>query len=191
MSIRRILPMALVALVLALAGCGGGSADPASGPSGHAQDVAFAGATLRLHAESLTLVDLTLGRPVPPEVSTLAEEVRAEQTGQVEALADLLTGWGEEVPETMRDHLNAEEKGGAELTGVLDPQRLEELERASDAEFAGLWLAAMSDVHRAIVEAARTEIDRGTDPDALALARTIRKGHEDRLTRMSASAGAG
>ena len=179
------LALVLVLALLTLAGCGdSGSSDP-EGPTGREQDVAFAAETMRLHAESLTLVDLTLGRKLPAEVTALAEEVRAEQSGQVESLADLLTQWGEELPETMRDHLHAEDEGGAELPSVVGHARLRELERADDQRFPELWLTAMTEMHRAIVESAQRQLDAGEDEGAIDLARTILDGHESRLERLA------
>ena len=59
------------------------------------------------HAQALTMVDLTAGRTLDPEVQQLAEDIRAAQTPEIEEMTDWLTSWGEDIPETVRDHANA------------------------------------------------------------------------------------
>ena len=70
-------------------------------------DVTFASDMITHHAQALSMVDLTLDRPLDPEAQALAEDIRAAQGPEIETMADWLTTWGEEVPETMRDHVNS------------------------------------------------------------------------------------
>ena len=73
----------------------------------NAADVAFAGDIIQHHAQALSMVDLTLDRVLDPEVQGLAEDIRAAQGPEIETMADWLTAWGEDIPETMRDHVNS------------------------------------------------------------------------------------
>ena len=70
-------------------------------------DVAFATDMIQHHAQALSMVDLTEGRTLDPEVKQLAEDIRATQAPEIEKMADWLQDWDEKVPATMRDHSNA------------------------------------------------------------------------------------
>ena len=59
------------------------------------------------HAQALSMVDLTIERDLDPEVQQLAERHPCRSGPEIETFSDWLTDWGEEVPETMRDHVNA------------------------------------------------------------------------------------
>ena len=66
-------------------------------------DVEFASNMLQHHAQALSMVDLTRGRTLDPEVQQLAEQIRDAQAPEIEIFTDWLTDWDEEVPETVRD----------------------------------------------------------------------------------------
>ncbi len=159
-----------LALILALAvGCG---EDPTAPPERsatehNAADVAFASEMLQHHAQALSMVDLTLDRPLDSAVQQLAEDVRAGQGPEIQTFSEWLTDWDEPVPETMRDHVNAGH--GDEHV----PEELTALSEATDSEFQGLWLAMMIEHHEGAVEMARAEIDEGRFQQAVELAGDI------------------
>lgn len=83
----------LAALLLLVAGCGGGGPNDA--------DVEFSTAMVVHHAQAIQMASYSIGKDgVDPRVARLAEEIRVSQTRQIDALARLQRGWGEEVPET-------------------------------------------------------------------------------------------
>lgn len=196
----RVLTTLLGALLglLLLAACGGdrGGEDDAAGgsgdPSGHnAADVAFASEMIPHHAQALAMVDLTLGRDLSPEVATLAEEIRAAQTPEIEQLADWLVAWDEPVPETMRDHANAhapEGHGGAhaDMPGMASEEEMAELESARGEDFEELFLEMMIAHHEGAVEMAEREVAEGQYGPALDLAREIGGAQQVEIERMEA-----
>ncbi len=185
--------LSALALSLALGGVLGACGDDTD-PSETAQvsttehnaaDVAFASDMIQHHAQALSMVDLTLDRDLDPEVQGLAEDIRAAQGPEIETMADWLTTWGEDVPETMRDHVNSGHDTGDmseslegmdgmdEMPGMMTADDMSTLENASDAEFQDMWLQMMVEHHEGAVEMAETEQEDGQFKDAVDLAGQI------------------
>lgn len=64
------------------------------------------------HAQALTMVDLTTGRVLDPEIQQLAEGIQLAQGPEIEQMTDSLTEWDQPIPETTHDHANAHGDGG-------------------------------------------------------------------------------
>lgn len=159
-------------------------------------DVTFASDMIQHHAQALSMVDLTLDRPLDPEVQALAEDIRAAQAPEIETMADWLTKWGDEVPETMRDHVNSGHDGGDmsdtmdemgdsdQMPGMMTADDMDALENASDAEFQDMWLEMMVEHHEGAVEMAETEQDNGQFKDAVDLAGQIVDAQTEEIDTM-------
>lgn len=168
-----------------LTGCGTDEPEQVLSDTEHsAQDVAFATDMIQHHAQALSMVDLTLERPLDPEVAALAEQVRDAQAPEIELMSDWLVDWDEDVPATMRDHSNAghgdhsaadamEGMGGSDMPGMLSADELASLEDASDAEFEQLWLELMIAHHEGAVEMAEEQLAEGTYRPAVELAEDV------------------
>ncbi len=104
-----------------LAACGGSAEDrtrtAANGDRFNDADVAFATDMIPHHAQATEMANLTLGRKgLDPRIARLAENVRATQTVEIEAMVDWLSAWDEPVPATAQDHAHAHGGGGATRT---------------------------------------------------------------------------
>lgn len=153
-------------------------------------DVTFATDMIQHHSQALSMVDLTLDRPLDPEVQALAEDIRAAQAPEIETMADWLTKWGEDVPETMRDHVNSEGgmddmDHGDQMPGMMTSDDMDALENASDAEFQGMWLEMMVEHHEGAVEMAETEQADGQFKDAVDLAGQIVDAQKQEIETMN------
>ena len=159
-------------------------------------DVSFASDMITHHAQALSMVDLTLDRPLDPEVQALAEDIREAQGPEIETMADWLTAWGEEVPETMRDHANAghdmgdmsdtmDDMGHGDMPGMMTAEDMDALENASDAEFQDMWLEMMVEHHEGAVEMAETEQEEGRFKDAVDLAGQIIDAQKKEIDTMN------
>jgi uncharacterized protein (DUF305 family) len=153
-------------------------------------DVTFATDMIQHHAQALSMVDLTLDRDLDPEVQALAEGIRAAQAPEIETMADWFTKWGEDVPETMRDHANSE--GGMEdmdhgdqMPGMMTSDDMDALENASDAGFPDMWLEMMVEHHEGAVEMAETEQADGQFKDAVDLAGQIVEAQKQEIDTMN------
>lgn len=196
---RRAAAAVVLAVSLATTGCGGD--DPEDGSTGQVSDtdhndadVAFARDMIQHHAQALSMVDLTLGRPLDPEVERLAEDIRAAQSPEIETMSDWLTDWGVEVPETIRDHANAGhdmegmgdsmEGMDADVPGMMTAEDMEALETASDAAFQTRWLELMVEHHTGALEMARAEQSEGRYRPAVELADGIIESQQAEIEQM-------
>ena len=115
----------LIVLAPALVACGDDTpADTApaertaaNGDTYNDADVAFATEMIPHHADALVMVDMTQGRDLSPELTTLTEQIRDAQAPEIERMVDWLTAWKVEVPETSRDHANSHDMGDMERHG--------------------------------------------------------------------------
>jgi len=185
----------LLAAALPLSACAGEeSAAPsetqtaANGETFNDADVEFATDMVQHHAQALQMVDLTLGRKLTPEVAGLADQVRATQGPEIETMTDWLTAWDQPVPETSRDHAHAH--GGAEadvdedMPGMMSPEEMAELEKASGRAFQDQWLEMMVEHHEGAIEMAQDEQAEGANADAVALAKEIESAQQSEISTM-------
>ena len=195
---RAALGVLTLGLALVLGACG--ADDSASDDAAEASttehndaDVGFATDMIQHHAQALTMVDLTAGRTLDPEVQQLAEDIRAAQTPEIEEMTDWLTSWSEDVPETIRDHTNAHgdmgntdgDDMGQDMPGMMSQDDLEDLKNASDADFQDMWLEMMVEHHTGAVQMATTEQERGQYASAIDLSGRIIESQTKEIETMN------
>ena len=174
----------LIALAPALVACGDEApADTtpaehtaANGDTYNDADVAFATEMIPHHADALVMVDMTQGRDLTPGLAQLTEDIRAAQAPEIEQMADWLTAWKVEVPETSRDHVNSHDMGDMGDMGGdmgMDADDMAMLEGTDGSAFEEMWLEMMIDHHEGAVEMAQEEQADGLFADAVALAESI------------------
>jgi uncharacterized protein (DUF305 family) len=186
LTIRALAALAL-GLTLSVSGCAaddqdGGAEQASTSRTDHNDaDVAFASGMIQHHAQALAMVDLTMGRDLDPKAQGLAEGIRAAQGPEIETMADWLQDWGEEVPETVRDHSNSHgdmseedmaDMGGG-MPGMMTANEMAMLEQASNSEFQDMWLQMMIEHHKGAIELAQEQVKNGQYKAAVDLAREI------------------
>jgi uncharacterized protein (DUF305 family) len=183
-------------MLLALSGCGddSGSDDvqaEQTAPNGevfNGADVDFATAMIPHHAQALVMVDMTRSRDLSPEMEKLTQDIEAAQGPEIERMVGWLTGWHEPIPETMRDHVNADDDTsghdmggmddgmgdmGGEMPGMMTDEEMAELETAPGDDFEDMWLAMMIRHHEGAIEMAVDEQQDGEFAPAIELAESI------------------
>ncbi len=191
-----------LALTVTAAACGSDNNSDASSQvstTGHNDaDVAFATDMIQHHAQALSMVDLTVGRPLDPEVTKLAEAIREAQAPEIETMVDWLTEWDEKIPATMRDHTNAghdmndmdmgDSMGGTDdgMPGMMSADDMTALQDAPDAAFQNMWLEMMVKHHEGAVEMAKAEQTDGQYKPAVDLAEGIISSQTEEIDTMSA-----
>ena len=189
-----------LALGAGLTACGDDTSDAAgqaevSTTEHNDADVAFASDMITHHAQALSMVDLTLKRELDPEVQALAEDIRDAQGPEIETMADWLTKWGEDVPATMRDHVNSghdmgdmsdtmDDMGHDDMPGMMTADEMNELEDAPDSDFQDMWLEMMIEHHEGAIEMAETEQADGQFKDAVDLAGQIIDAQKQEIETM-------
>jgi uncharacterized protein (DUF305 family) len=206
-SARTAALLAAVTLSLtgALAACGGddtastgSSSVPASKPFNDA-DLTFATDMIPHHAQALSMVDLTRGRPLPAPMRRLAQHILEAQGPEIQTMAGWLQDWHRPVPQTMRDHVNADDHDGmggmgqangtstgSDMPGMMTAREMQDLAHASDADFPDQWLRAMVRHHEGAVQMARTEQSSGEYAGATTLARRIAAAQTREIAQMKA-----
>lgn len=193
---RLITLLALVLLALVSA-CGEDDGGPPVRTAGNGDefndaDVRFATGMIQHHAQALALVDLTLGRELDPALASLAEQIRFALTPEIELMTDWLVAWGEDIPETVRDHANAHGDGAADpsdLPGMVSPDEMAALEDARGDAFDQLWLELMIAHHGGAIQMARAQVDDGHHAAAVDLADSIIKAQSAEIATMESLLG--
>lgn len=177
----------LVAGTLVLAGCSdsGSTSDGAAGSSSSSEespasenatfndaDVAFVQMMIPHHRGALEMAQLANGRAENPDVRDLAGRIEDAQQPEIETMTDWLEEWGESVPEEDDGGMSGMDHGGMDMEGMSEAD-MADLEAASGAEFDRMFLQMMIEHHRGAVDMAQTEVEDGTNPDAVQLAEDI------------------
>lgn len=192
MRITRALAALTIGFSLLAAGCGTDEPDTDTDTeSGNSRtdhndaDVTFASDMIQHHAQALAMVDLTVERDLDPDVVAIVEGIRMAQAPEIETMTDWLTQWGEPIPATVRDHVNAEhgdhgtedmegmDETGMDMPGMMSDDEMAGLAAASDAEFQDLFLSMMVEHHEGAIEMAQVEQEDGQYTPAIGLAEEI------------------
>lgn len=203
MKIRMTAALALGgSTVLLLAGCstaggaGGmsgmdhsGSGTPssspaASGSSAHnAQDVSFAKGMAMHHLQAIEMADMLLAKQgVNAEVVSLAKDIKNAQQPEIDQMNGWLTSWGESPMSSSSGGMTHDM--GAMGGGMMSEDDMNALKNASGAKASSLFLTQMTEHHKGAVEMARTEVSKGEDPSAVALAKKIVAEQTAQITEM-------
>ncbi|KTS04795.1 DUF305 domain-containing protein [Microbacterium testaceum] len=165
--------------VLLLAGCSGaapshddmpgmdhgGSAAPPATTDANDADVMFASMMIPHHAQAIEMSDTLLSKDgIDERVTALAETITAAQQPEIDKMTGWLDDWGIDSPDTDAMHHG---------DGMMSDDDMRALENASGDEAAQLFLSQMIQHHRGAVDMAQEEIEDGSNPDAVALAKSI------------------
>ena len=162
---------------LVLAGCSAGNDDGSMPGMDHGSseqaadvndaDVMFASMMIVHHEQAIEMSDIVLAKEgVAPEVVGLAEEIKAAQGPEIEQLQGWLEDWGVDPEEQQMDGMDHGD-------GMMTEDDLAALESADGPEASRLFLEQMIVHHEGAVEMAQTQVDDGSNPDAVELAQTI------------------
>ncbi|MDQ1181639.1 DUF305 domain-containing protein [Rhodococcus sp. SORGH_AS_0301] len=145
-------------------------------------DVAFASMMYPHHAQAVEMASMVDGRSTNPDVVTLADEIADAQGPEMDQLASWLAEWGQPSPSATPDDMQGMDHGSG--SGMMSSQDMASLTALSGDEFDQRWLTMMIDHHRGAVAMAETEIEEGSNDDAVAMARTIVETQNAEIARM-------
>ncbi|WP_027465408.1 DUF305 domain-containing protein [Curtobacterium sp. UNCCL17] len=185
---RTLAIAASLILGLTLASCStnnsssdaGSSASSSSAASAHNdQDVMFAQMMLPHHEQAVEMSDVLLakGDGVDPDVVTLAKQIKAEQGPEITQLTSWLQGWGEP---TESEHPGS----GHSMSGMMSDSDMTDLDQASAKNAGKVFLQQMVQHHEGAVDMARSEVDKGKNTDAVAMAKSIVSSQTEQITQM-------
>ncbi len=158
------------------------SEDAEAATEHNAADVEFAQMMIVHHQGALEMAELAVERASTGEVRALAERIAAAQGPEIELMSGWLETWDEELP-AEAEH-GGMDHGGMEMDGMDQEEAMSTLAEFEGVAFDRRFLELMVAHHRGAVEMAQAQIGEGADPDALALARTIRDDQNIEITEM-------
>jgi uncharacterized protein (DUF305 family) len=189
-SMRKTLAaIALLATAgLTLTACGedtdGNSTGTESTAAVNDADVTFAQQMIPHHEQAVEMAQLAQGRVDSDEVLSLAEDIEAAQGPEIDTLRGWLDTWGEEVPSGGMEHGDMGHDSGGAMSGMMDEEQMGELMAASGADWDRMFLEMMIEHHEGAIEMAEVEVDKGENPDAVALAEKIISDQQAEITQM-------
>jgi uncharacterized protein (DUF305 family) len=83
-------------------------------------------------------------------------------------------------------HGDHQAPGGHQMHGMMGPEQMADLERSRGSDFDREWVRMMIEHHRGAVEMARTEQDRGRNPESKQLAGHMVDSQRAEIDEMSA-----
>lgn len=202
--IRRAAAVAAAASAsVVLAACGGGN-DSSAGHDGHgktssptssasaeqgaqnAADISFAAGMIPHHRQAVEMAELAETRAQSSDVKELAAEIKKAQDPEIKTLSGWLTSWGEEAPKGGE----SSEHAGHSMSGMMTPEDMDKLDKASGKAFDTAFLEMMVKHHEGAVEMAKTEQSDGVYQPAQDMAGDIVTSQSAEITRMNKLLGA-
>ncbi|WP_238331982.1 DUF305 domain-containing protein [Kribbella jejuensis] len=110
-------------------------------------------------------------------VRKLATAIKAAQDPEIRLMSGWLTGWGKTVP-TPGEH------AGHAMTGMMSPQEMDDLARASGSMYDRMWVTMMIKHHQGAVMMAKTEQATGKAAAVIALAKKIQAAQTTEIATM-------
>jgi uncharacterized protein (DUF305 family) len=135
-------------------------------------DVAFVQGMIPHHQQALEMTALVGDRAEDPGLTAMAERIEVTQVAEIEQLEGWLTARGESVSGMHAGHSDGEHG----MPGMLTPQEMARLERASGPRFDRLFLLGMIRHHEGavvMVESLLTEGEGGQESEVFQLASHI------------------
>jgi uncharacterized protein (DUF305 family) len=157
-------------------------------------DVSFATDMIPHHAQALVMVDMAQGRDLSPAMQQLTADIQAAQGPEIEQMVGWLNDWGKPVPETMRDHVNAEDHGtsghdmgddSSDMPGMMTDEEMEHLKAAQGQDFETMWLEMMIEHHEGAIEMSQDEQADGVFQPATDLAESIETSQQTEIELMN------
>jgi uncharacterized protein (DUF305 family) len=124
------------------------------------------------HRQALEMAKLATTRAADPKVEELAAKIGTEQEPEIRTMTAWLTAWGAPAP-TMSGGMSHGTMGHSAMPGMMSDADLAKLRAATGTAFDRMFLDLMIAHHTGAVQMAKTELDRGKNPAAKALAESI------------------
>jgi uncharacterized protein (DUF305 family) len=191
-NLRNVILGCTAVVALFLAACGNdeqpSTADEGTAPTSTATgqqathndaDVAFAQRMVPHHQQAVEMAELAASRGSTDTVKDLANRIKGAQDPEIQQMNGWLAQWGatSTSPPTGMDHgstgTSAPGMDHGSGPGMMTDAEMRDLEQASGVDFDRMFLEMMIRHHQGAVEEATTEVAKGANPDAKALAQRI------------------
>jgi uncharacterized protein (DUF305 family) len=193
---------ALMAVVLA-AGCGSSTPAASSASSASATassehndaDIAFVQGMIPHHAQAIEMAQMAIQKANSPQVKQLATAIQQAQQPEIDQMNGLLATWSvTSTPPTSGmagmdpGGMTGMNPGGTSSTsampGMMSSTQMQQLSQASGAAFDRMFLQMMIEHHTGAITMAETELAKGRNTQAKALAQRIIDAQRAEITTM-------
>jgi uncharacterized protein (DUF305 family) len=205
---KYLLGTGAAAIVALAAGCGSGddmsgmdmsqtqtstAADSAGQAEHNDQDIAFAQGMIPHHQQAVDMAGMATEKASSQQVKDLASRIEGAQDPEIQQLTAMLEQWGAPTEPTTpssessmpgMDH--GDMSGGSSGHGMMTDEAMQQLEAATGADFDRMWVQMMIEHHQGAVAMAKTELEKGENAEAKALAQKIVTAQEAEITEMQA-----
>lgn len=154
-------------LLLALTACSGQTHNKADGD--------FAQGMIPHHQQAIRMSAMA-DQVAGPEVKALAKRIAAAQGPEIAQMKGWLAAW--DLP------IEAEHGMQHDMPGMMSGRDMDRLGAATGEAFDRYWLRMMIEHHEGAIEMAEIELEEGTYPAALELARSIVKSQTAEIAEM-------
>lgn len=193
-TMRALAAAAALAIGLTLAGCStnntsspetssseSSSSKSTSAASHNDQDVKFTQQMLPHHQQAIEMSDMLLakGSGVQADVGTLAKQIKAEQAPEIMEMTGWLKAWNKPTQMPSMSGMNH-----SAMSGMMSDSDMQDLQNASPRDAGQLYLEQMIQHHTSAVDMAETEVTKGKNADAVALAKSIVQSQTEQITQM-------
>jgi uncharacterized protein (DUF305 family) len=153
----------------------------------NATDVYFAQGMIPHHAQAVEMADMALETSTNPDVTALAEQIKAAQGPEIEQMTTWLTDWNQEVPDlNTRMDENMDHSGGMTMSGMMSAADMARLGNATGPDFDRMFLEMMVLHHEGAIEMAEQELADGTYQPTKDLAQAVITGQQAEIDEMNA-----
>lgn len=160
--------------------------DIPDGAEFNATDVAFAQGMIPHHGQAVQMADMALDVSSNPDVTALAEQIKAAQSPEIEQMTTWLTDWDQAVPDpnaVMDDNMDG--AGGMMMSGMMSAADMERLTDATGTDFDRMFLEMMILHHEGAIEMAEQELADGKYEPTLDLAQAVITGQQAEIEEMN------
>jgi uncharacterized protein (DUF305 family) len=147
-------------------------------------DVVFVSGMIPHHEQAVEMAEMLLDAQPRAEITTLAEQIRAEQQPEIDLLNAMLADFGVDA-DSSGGH--AGHGGGGDMpmhAGMMTGAQMEQLDQAQGVEAERMFLQMMIEHHRGAIEAAETELADGVHQPARELAEAIKSSQATEIEQM-------
>ena len=148
-------------------------------------DVMFVQMMMPHHEQAVAMSDTLLEKSgVDPEVTALAEEIKAAQQPEIDTMKSWLAAWGKDEMADGMGGMGGMDHGGGD-DGMATADELEEFEKADGATGQRMYLEMMTAHHKGAIAMAQAEIADGENPEAIEMAKEIVATQQQEITVMA------
>lgn len=175
----------LVALIfgasLVLTACGSNN-NSTTTSTFNGNDVSFSQDMIPHHRQAVEMAKLADTRAASADVKALVKAIEGAQDPEIATMEGWLKGWNKKVPDAS---MSGMDHGADAMPGMMSGADMASLTGSSGTGFDMMFLTMMTAHHQGAITMAETEIAKGKNADAIALAKAIKTAQTREIATMS------